>query len=34
VKLYGDVEVPIYQNANGNQIVAPVLFKFIVGYSF
>jgi hypothetical protein len=34
VKLYGDVEFPIYQNMNGNQLTAPVLFKFIVGYSF
>jgi len=34
VKLYGDVEVPVYQNFNGNQLVAPVLFKFIVGYNF
>ncbi|HUY67945.1 MAG TPA: hypothetical protein VMV79_01415, partial [Alphaproteobacteria bacterium] len=34
VKLYGDVEVPIFQNMNGNQLVAPVLVKFIVGYSF
>lgn len=34
VKLYGDVEVPIYQNINGNQLTAPVQFKFIVGYSF
>ncbi len=34
VKLYGDVEFPIYQNVNGNQLVAPVFFKFIVGYSF
>jgi hypothetical protein len=34
VKLYGDVEFPIYQNVNGNQLVAPVLFKFLVAYSF
>jgi hypothetical protein len=34
VKLYGDVEVPIYQHVNGNQIVAPIYAKFIVGYSF
>jgi hypothetical protein len=34
VKLYGDVEVPIYQNVNGNQLVAPVMLKFVVGYSF
>lgn len=34
VKLYADVEIPIYQNINGNQLTAPVLTKFIVGYNF
>ena len=34
IKVYGDVEFPIYQNVNGNQLVAPVLFKFILGYNF
>jgi hypothetical protein len=34
VRLYGDVGVPVYQNFNGNQLTAPVLLKFIVGYSF
>lgn len=34
LRLYGDVEFPVYQNMNGNQLVAPVLFKLIVGYSF
>lgn len=34
IKLYGDVEVPVYQYVNGNQLIAPVLFKFIVGYNF
>lgn len=34
IRLYGDIEIPVYQNVNGNQIVAPVFFKFIVGYSF
>jgi hypothetical protein len=34
IKLYGDVEIPIYQHINGNQLVSPVQFKFIVGYSF
>jgi len=32
-KLYGDVEFPVYQNMNGNQLVAPLLFKFIASYS-
>ena len=34
IKLYGDVEVPIFQNMNGNQLTAPFLLKFIVGYNF
>jgi len=34
VKLYADVKVPIYQNVNGNQLVAPVLTKLAVGYDF
>ena len=34
VRLYGDVEVPVYQRVNGNQITAPVYFKFVAGYSF
>ncbi len=33
-RLYGEVETPIYQNINGNQLTAPVAFKFLVGYSF
>lgn len=34
VKLYGDVEVPVFQNMNGNQLVAPFALKLIVGYNF
>jgi hypothetical protein len=34
ISLYGDVEVPVFQNVNGNQIVAPVLTKVMVGYKF
>lgn len=34
VKLYGDIEVPFYQQVRGNQLVAPVLTKFMVGYNF
>jgi len=34
VRLYGDVEVPFFQNMNGNQVTAPVLFKTIVSYDF
>ena len=33
-KLYGDVEVPVYQQTNGNQLVAPYLFKIVAGYTF
>jgi len=32
--VYGDVEVPVYQYMNGDQLVAPVLFKLVVSYSF
>jgi hypothetical protein len=31
---YGDVEIPVYQRVNGNQIVAPVLFKMVASYTF
>ncbi len=34
MKIYGDVEVPLYQHVNGNQIVAPALFKLISSYNF
>ena len=34
IKLYGDVEIPVYQHVNGNQLTAPVMYKFIVGYNF
>ena len=31
---YADVEVPVLQNFNGNQITAPVMFKFLLAYNF
>jgi len=34
VRVYGDVEIPFFQNFNGNQITAPVLFKTILSYDF
>lgn len=34
VKLYADVELPVYQDVNGNQLVAPVLTKINVSYMF
>ena len=33
-KLYGDVEIPVYQRENGNQLVAPYLFKIVAAYTF
>jgi hypothetical protein len=34
VKIYADVEIPVYQHMTGNQLVAPVLFKLSVSYMF
>jgi hypothetical protein len=34
VKVYADVEIPVFQNMNGNQLVAPALFKLNVSYMF
>jgi hypothetical protein len=34
LKFYADVEVPIYQDVNGNQLTAHELYKLIVAYSF
>ena len=34
VKIYADVEVPVLQSMNGNQLVAPVLFKISASYMF
>ena len=34
VKIYADVEIPVYQNMRGNQLVAPALFKLSVSYMF
>lgn len=34
VKVYTDVEIPVYQNMRGNQLVAPVLLKLNVSYMF
>jgi hypothetical protein len=31
---YGDVEVPVLQSFNGNQLTAPYMVKIIVAYSF
>jgi hypothetical protein len=34
LRVYGDIEVPFFQNMIGNQITAPVLFKTILSYDF
>jgi hypothetical protein len=34
VQIYADVELPVYQNVKGNQLVAPALFKVSVSYTF
>jgi hypothetical protein len=34
LRLYADVELPLYQDVNGHQLVAPRQYKFIVSYSF
>ena len=34
LKFYLDVEFPLYQDVNGDQLVAPRLYKFIVSYGF
>jgi len=34
VKFYADVELPVFQNVTGNQVVAPVLFKASVSFMF
>jgi len=34
VKIYADVEIPVYQNMKGDQLVAPALFKVSLSYMF
>ena len=34
VKFYVDAELPVFQNVNGNQLVAPVLIKASLSYMF
>ena len=34
LRLYADVEFPVYQYMTGNQLVAPVLLKFSASYHF
>jgi hypothetical protein len=34
VRLYADVELPVYQHVNGQQLVAPVQFKLVLSHAF
>jgi hypothetical protein len=34
VSVYADVELPVFQDFVGNQLVAPFLFKMYVTYMF
>ena len=34
VKIYADVEIPVYQNVRGHQLVAPALFKVSASFMF
>jgi hypothetical protein len=34
VRLYADVEIPVYQHFTGNQLAAPALFKVVLSYMF
>ncbi len=34
VKIYADVEFPVYEHTRGDQLVAPEMFKVIVSYMF
>ncbi|MGO9544332.1 MAG: hypothetical protein ACLPPF_06005 [Rhodomicrobium sp.] len=33
-KLYGDVEIPVYERFNGNQLTQPFLAKMVAAYTF
>jgi hypothetical protein len=34
VSVYADVEVPVFQHARGNQLMAPAIFKLVLSYHF
>jgi hypothetical protein len=34
MRIYGDVEFPVYQDFTGHQLAAPAMFKFIASYMF
>ncbi|HEY3638168.1 MAG TPA: hypothetical protein VGK90_08435, partial [Rhizomicrobium sp.] len=33
-KIYADVEIPVYQDMNGNQLIAPWAVKTVLSYAF
>jgi hypothetical protein len=33
-RIYADAEFPVFQNFTGNQLAAPILFKFSITYMF
>jgi hypothetical protein len=33
-RIYGEVELPIHQHVNGQQLVAPAAFKLVIGFAF
>ena len=33
-RFYADAEMPLHERVKGNQLVAPVLLKFVAAYSF
>lgn len=34
VKIFADVEIPVYDHVTGNQLIAPALFKVALSYMF
>jgi len=34
VRIYGDIQFPIYQNLNGNQLAVSKILKLVIGYKF
>ncbi len=34
MKIYADVEIPVYQRTNGNQFVSPASFEVITSLTF
>lgn len=34
VRIYSDIQFPVYQNLNGNQLAVSKIFKLVIGYKF